>query len=182
MKRNRFFALTVLLVAFFSIVSCDEKVEPAEQSLIDPIEEPEVAVQGIYKMSAYYTTLATNLNGDNVSSRNQMTETICFNENYLELKANNSFTLTTNGPEIVPVENASSILECKVGTVISGTWTLEDNVLTLSYTMNSQQYDDAVLVSNEVISYPLVNQEIVTTENGEFVTATSAVEMIFTKQ
>lgn len=167
--------LFVLTVAFTTI-SCDnEPVDPA----LDLSSSS--SVTGTYFMTAFNSSIPTDLNGDGVSSTNQMNETNCFNGSYITLNANNTFVANSKGLDINS-NGSSSTIECFDDGTFSGTWVLSGNRLSITYMDQGVEYtDEAVLSGNTIVSTYQNGEVVGTTSSGEPVYLTSNLQIIFTK-
>ncbi|WP_445715960.1 lipocalin family protein [Flavobacterium sp.] len=169
-------ALFVLSLAF-TTVSCDnEPVDPALE-----IGGGGSFITGTYFMTAFNSSIPTDLNGDGISSTNQMNETNCFNGSYITLNANNTFVANSKGLDINS-NGSTSTIECFDDGDFSGTWFISGNILSITYMDQGVEYtDEAVLIGNTIVS-TFQNGEVVgTTSTGEPVYLTSNLQIIFTK-
>lgn len=168
------------LIALFAAVlftSCDN--EPLDPDLnIDDFNTSSVA--GNYKLTAFNTTVPTDLNGDGTNSTNQLSETNCFDNTFLSLNADHTFVADSKGIDIV--DNA---LSCFEDDDLSGTWALEGNNLVLTYVdpVDGNTYADSFSVQGSVLKHTATGGDIVgTTSTGEPVYLTSNIEFIYSKQ
>jgi len=136
------------------------------------------SVIGTYNMTAFNTSILTDLNNDGVASPNQMSETTCFNGNTLILNSNNTFVQTTKGVEI----NGSAI-SCYVDPDINGIWSVSGSVLTISYVYGGVPVSDNYVISGNTLTYSVTNEDIVgTTSGGSPVTLNGDISIVYTKQ
>lgn len=139
-------------------------------------------ITGTYLMTAFNTTVPTDLNGDGTSSTNQMEETTCFNNNTIIIYANNTFTATAKGVDIV-FDGANEVIECFTDPDFSGTWSQNGNNITFTYVDGGESYSDTYVLNGNTISLTYNDGEVVgTTDNGEPVYLTSDLTFIYTKQ
>ncbi|UUC44870.1 lipocalin family protein [Flavobacterium cerinum] len=139
-------------------------------------------IAGTYKMTAFNTSVPTDLNGDGTPSTNQMNETSCFNNTMLVLSANNTFTSTGSSLEIV-TDGTNTTLECTEDPSYGGTWTLSGNILKLTYTEDGETYTDQYTVSGNTLKISLAEGLIVGSgSGGEPAYLTANIDIIFTKQ
>ena len=101
-KRFSLAALLIVSVLIFS--SCSD--EPVDSVLAAQLAEynssnqvstgggSTSSVVGTYLLTAFNTSIPTDLNGDGTASTNQMSETSCFNNSLFVLNSNNTFTAT----------------------------------------------------------------------------------------
>ncbi len=88
---------------------------------------------GTYLMTAFNTSVPTDLNGDGTPSTNQMNETSCFNNSLLTLNANNTYTANSKGIDI-NTTGSTSVIACTTDPDDNGTWVLNGSVITLTST------------------------------------------------
>ena len=132
-------------------------------------------------MTAFNSSVPTDLNGDGTASTNQMNETNCFAGNYIILNANNTFTANAKGVEI-SVTGSASVLACYEDPLMNGTWSLSGNQLTLTYTDSGIVYDDVFTVVGNTLKISTQQGEVVgTTSTGEPVYLTANLELVYTK-
>jgi hypothetical protein len=169
----------LFLTTFFALCSCTTDTE-----VIDPaINVNAGGVTGTYAMTAYNTTIPTDLNNDGNTSVNQMLETSCFNGNLIVINSNNTFTATSKGVEI-SVLGTTSTIGCFSDSNINGTWTMVGNVLKLTYTLETIVYTDEYVYSgNNKLTYTDGQGEIVaTTATDQPVYLSSKIDVIYSKQ
>lgn len=164
-------------------------------SWVGPINVAPVAnsgsVAGTYKLTAFNTSVPTDLNNDGTASTNQLTETNCFNDMFLVLNANNTFVSDSKGTEIaIEVDGATGevveTIGCFTDPDVTGTWSLNGNVLSLTYTdsdTGEQITDNFNVVGNTLVA-TINDGEVVGTETttGAPVYLTSDITIIYTKQ
>lgn len=172
------FATSILsLIAVITFYSCDN--EP-----IDPkvdLEAGNPNVVGSYALTAYNTTIPTDLNNDRTASINQMTETQCYNNNVLTINSNNTFSVTSKGVKIANQQTTPTI-ECFTDPVITGTWASSNNTVTLTYVKSGVTVTQAYVLVGNTLSYKKSKVEIVaTSSNGTPVYLTSDIEVIYSK-
>jgi hypothetical protein len=168
MKHTKFKTFVFAAIITLGLSACTTTVEPLDPSInLNSFSN----IVGTYAMTAFNTSVPTDLNNDGTASTNQMTETTCFNGNTLAIFANNTFTATGKGLEINMTETTSTI-ECYTDPDITGTWAIVGNVLTLTYTDGGFPYTEAFVFSgNNTLTY--------TEEQGEVVGMTSANEPVY---
>ena len=64
-------------------------------------------------MTAFNSSIPTDLNGDGSASTNQMNETNCFNGSFITLNSNNTFVADSKGIDINTKSNKILIFENK---------------------------------------------------------------------
>jgi hypothetical protein len=184
MKKLSFLALAVFALSFYS---CDvEPVDPA--AIANAANNPGVggnnggsgsAITGTYILTAFNTSVPTDLNNDGTSSINQMSETNCLNNSLLTLNTNGTFTADTKGVEI---DLNTTQLACFVDPDINGTWTLQGNTLRLSYTEGGVPYTDEYTVVGNTLVMFIEDGSIVGTTGGNPIYLNSDITFIYTKQ
>jgi lipocalin-like protein len=135
-------------------------------------------IVGTYRMTAFNTSVPTDLNGDSSPSTNQMSETSCFNNSMLTLNSNNTFSADSRGVEI----SGAGTLTCYTDPVISGTWVVAGNQLAVTYTDGGEQYTDFFTVSGNTLKATTNDGEVVASIGGTFEYVPSNIEIIYTKQ
>lgn len=171
-------SLLAFSLVFVSVSCDDEPIDPA----IDPSSFGSSGVIGTYLMTAFNSSVPTDLNNDGTRSTNQMNETNCFNGNTMVLNSDNTFTSTSKGIDI-ETNGTNEIITCFVDPNITGTWSLSGNQLTLTYTQSGQQFTDIFMVSGSRLTLSITDGEIVgTTSGGAPVYLNADIDIIFTKQ
>lgn len=171
-------ALSILsLITVLAFYSCDN--EP-----IDPkvdLEASNSNAVGSYALTAYNTSIPTDLNNDGTVSINQMTETQCFNNNVLTINSNNTFSITSKGVEIVNPQTTPT-MTCYTHSIIIGTWAIANNVLTLTYIEAGVTVtDDYILAGNTLTNTKDQIEIVATTSNDTPVYLTSDVVVVYSK-
>lgn len=136
---------------------------------------------GIYKMTAFNSSVPTDLNEDGTASTNQMSESTCFTDNTFVINSDNTFTATQKGVEI-GFDGTNETIECYTDPSISGTWDLNGTVITFSYTEDGVPTVQDYVVSNTTLIMTMDDGEVVGTSGGNPVYLTSNLEVIYTKQ
>ena len=170
--------LTAALLSIFTLMtfsSCN--IEPLDSDLLGNVINPD-SVAGTYRMTAFNTGIPTDLNHDGTTSTNQMLETSCFNNNFITINPNGTFTATSKGVDV----SASATLECYTDPNIAGTWVLNGTVLTLSYVEASVQISEMFSVSGNSLTYSVALGEIVsTTSTNAAVFLNSSYNIVYTR-
>ena len=138
-------------------------------------------VVGTYLLTAFNTSVPTDLNGDGTTSTNQMNETTCLNNSFLTLNSDNTFTATGGGIDI-DLTTTPNVITCTTEPPTVGTWSLTGNQLTTTYVDSSVTYTDVLTYANNSLTYTILNGEVVGTANGSPVFLTSNISLIYTKQ
>lgn len=183
---------SIFTVLFFGVlfVSCDNEVlDPVilQQINTNANNNPgngnptNTTISGTYLLTAFNSSVATDLNGDGVSSINQMNETSCFNGSSITLNANNTFTATGNGVEI-DLSTTPNTIVCTSEPATTGTWSLSGNQLSTTYVEGGITYTDVVTVVGNTLVYSASNGEVVGIANGVPVYLTANLTVIYSKQ
>lgn len=151
-------------------------------SFTNTVAPPPVGLAGSYKLTAFNTSVPTDLNGDGTSSTNQLTETTCFNDMFLTLNPNNTFNADAKGIEITINGGGVSELSCFTDPDYSGTWSVAGNILTLTYTEDGTPYTDSYTISGNTLSATVEDGTVVGTSGGNPIELTSDITFVFTKQ
>ena len=191
-KINKLFAF-IALIATFSISSCSE-VEPLDPVLSNQIEAGNGSgngnagggngstIAGRYVMTAFNTSVPTDLNSDGNASVNQMNETACFNNNIIEINTNNTFTATSKGIDI-DLTTTTPVIECFTDPSISGTWSVSNNVISFNYVDGGTPQQDSFVVAGNTLTLTVPDGEIVgTTSTGEPIYLDADITIVYTKQ
>jgi hypothetical protein len=190
------FSLAISSVGFlFLFNSCN--VEPIDPVLADQLAQNNssnnnnnngggsnggnTSVAGTYLLTAFNTSVPTDLNGDGTSSINQMSETTCFNNSTFILNSNNTFTATGGGIDI-DLSVTPNVLTCFTDPSTNGTWTLNGNQLTTNYMEGGVSYTDVFTVVGNTLIITEQNGEVVGMANGNPVFLTSDITAIYSKQ
>lgn len=180
MKKIKFITASLLFFTAFNLVSCSSDNEPIDPA-IDLDNWGTTSIAGSYLMTAFNTSVPTDLNNDGTASTNQMGETNCFNNNTLILNADNTFTATSKGVDIITTGTVATF-DCFTDPSITGTWTLTGSTLSLTYTDAGEQNVDVFTVSGNTLTMTISQGEIVGTSSSNVpVFLTSNIDIIYTK-
>ncbi|MEC4005785.1 lipocalin family protein [Flavobacterium sp. SUN052] len=142
-------------------------------------------IEGTYKLTTFNTSVPTDLNGDGVNSTNQMNETVCFNNTFITLNADHTFTADNKGIDI-DTTVTPNVLTCFSDPATTGTWVLNGNVLTTTYVESGVTYTDNVNVVGSTLQSTIQAGDVIATAtvNGvpTPVTIISDITIIYTKQ
>jgi hypothetical protein len=142
-------------------------------------DDDAVDVSGSYRLTAFNTSVPTDLNGDGTTSTNQMTETDCFNNSILTLSPNNTYTTLEKGVEI-NLDGINSTIECYDDGSSSGTWSFDgNNKVTV---VDGQEIYDLIIDGNNLRLKLLSTEVVGVDQNGDPVTLNSDIEFVYTKQ
>lgn len=175
----------------FLLVSCDNEV-------VDPVLAAQVAannpanggggggvipnsIAGTYILTAFNTSVPTDLNGDGTNSTNQMNETTCFNNSLFILNSNNTFTANSKGIDI-DITSTPNTLTCFTDPDTTGTWSLSGNILTTTYVESGVTYNDQFTVVGNTLVFNEPSGQIVGMASGNPVYLTSSIALVYSKQ
>lgn len=149
----------------------------------DVTTTPPAGIVGSYLLTAFNTSVPTDLNGDGTSSTNQLNETTCLNNSFLTINANNTFSTDSKGLEII-VGSGGGVDEvaCFEDALITGTWSLTGNQITFTYTDEGEVYNDTFTVNGNTLTFTIEDGDIVGYAGGAPAYLTSDITFIFTKQ
>lgn len=148
----------------------------------DVTTTPPPGIVGSYLLTAFNTSVTTDLNGDGTNSTNQLNETTCFNDSFLTINANNTFSTDSKGIEIIFGTSGVDEVACFEDAEITGTWSLTGNQISFTYTDEGEIYTDVFTVSGNTLTYTLEDGDIVGNAGGSPVYLTSDITLIYTKQ
>ncbi len=138
---------------------------------------PTGTVPGLYKLTAFNTSVPTDLNGDGTSVTNQMNEVTCFNDSFMTINVNNTYVADSKGVDI----DFNGDYECFTDPDDTGTWVLNGTQLTM--TSSDTTIDPAVFtVSGNTLTFTVPNGTAFTDDNGTVVEITCDLTLIYTKQ
>ncbi|ESU25338.1 hypothetical protein FLJC2902T_31460 [Flavobacterium limnosediminis JC2902] len=144
MKRINILA-TLALMSAFLLASCGD-TEPVDPAVVTGNTNDEII--GRYRLTAFNTDVQTDLNNDGNKSTNQMSETACYNNMFLTLNEDNTFTADSKGVGI----SATDALQCSTAPIKSGTWVYTGGQLLLTYAEGAGSITDSYTVSGDQIS------------------------------
>jgi Family of unknown function (DUF6252)/Lipocalin-like domain len=138
-------------------------------------------IAGTYLLTTFNSSVATDMNNDGVSSNNLFSESTCYNNSLLVLNANNTFTQTSKGLDIVTT-GTTQTTSCFVDPDDTGTWSVSGNVLTLTYP--SPTPSEQLNISGNTLSATEPAGQVVgyVTPSTTPVYLTSNLSFVFTKQ
>jgi len=183
--------IIVFTFSMFLLVSCDNEV-------VDPVLAAQVAannpanggggggvipnsIAGTYILTAFNTSVPTDLNGDGTNSTNQMNETTCFNNSLFILNSNNTFTANSKGIDI-DITSTPNTLTCFTDPDTTGTWSLSGNILTTTYVESGVTYNDQFTVVGNTLVFNEPSGQIVGMTSGNPVYLTSSIALVYSKQ
>lgn len=174
--------LSILVIfASLTLVSCEN--EPIDPSLANNTNSGgnsgNVNVNGTYKLTAFNSSIPTDLNNNGTSSTNQMNEHTCFNDMFLTLNSNHTFNADSRGIEI---NLAGTGTECYTEPDYNGTWVQNGNTVTLTYVDSGVTYNDNLVVSGNTLSLAVAGGEVIGLAGGLPVYIISNIQIVYTKQ
>lgn len=195
MTKIKILSIFTIILAAFSFVSCDN--EPLDPVLVAQINANNGSnggsgggsgggvtptnIAGSYILTAFNTSVPTDLNGDGTASTNQVTETTCLNNSLFVINSNNTFTADAKGIDI-DLTTTPNVLTCFTDPDITGTWTLVGNILKTTYVEGGITYNDEFTVIGNTLVLTVNDGEVVGTAAGAPVFLTSDITIIYSKQ
>jgi hypothetical protein len=197
MNKQNSASIFLFIFSFFIFVSCDN--EPLDPILAAQINTPGTggtgggntgggagggstsSVVGSYILTAFNTSVPTDLNGDGTPSTNQMSETSCFNNSLFIINSNNTFSATGGGIDI-DLTTTPNVITCFTDPVTTGTWSLSGNQLTTNYIEAGIPYTDVFTVVGNTLILTYQDGEVVGTAGGNPVFLTADITAIYSKQ
>lgn len=175
-----------VFISSFMFVSCED--EPVDATLVNNTNTNNTGgggntggtnVIGTYKLTAYNSSVPTDLNNDGTNSTNQLNETTCFNNMFLVLNSNHTFNADSKG---IDIDLAGTGTECFTDPDYNGSWVLNGTTLTLTYVDTGVTYVDNYNVSGNTLNTSVSNGEVVGMVGGQPVYLTANLQIIYTKQ
>jgi len=149
--------LFALLVLFIFSCSSDDNNTP---------DSTPIVIEGLYTITAVNTDPATDLNFDGNTSTNQMDETDCYNNMAIAANGFGDFNGILKrialGTEIDIITGEEVVVDVCLETFAEGTYVLNGNMLTLTYTEGDTTVNQTYLASTNTIRITLTNQQLVT--------------------
>lgn len=181
MKTRQLFAAIALVVTSIVFNSCE--YEPVDSDIeIVEFKPDQSKFIGNYRMTAYNTSIPTDLDLDGNSSVNQMDETTCYDFNSLVLNEDNTFVYDVKGVEIVS-DGMTDSFNCFSKSQISGTWILSGNKIIVEYTVNNSQKSEQFIISGNTLQKSFNNIDIVASSNSKKpIYINGGVTVVYTKQ
>ncbi len=183
MKKIKNLSYIFVLFTTFTLISCED--EPIDATLLNNStssgggSSPGASVAGTYRLTAFNTSVPTDLNNDGNPSSNQLNETSCYNNSFLTLNTNNTFSADSKG---VDIDLTTNVIECFSDPVIIGTWSISGSTLSLTYVDSGVTYTDTYNVSGSTLTYSVNGGEVVGTSGGSPVYLTTNIQIVYSKQ
>lgn len=165
------------------IFSCSKNDDPIQTPTLTPKNDqvvvvPNETVVGRYLLTQFNTDFETDLNGDNIGSKNQKNETTCYDNYSLELKADGTFT---NNSRIVVKNPSNNSAICNQATDLFGTYSVSGNEVTLvpasvNYAPKKFMFSESKILKSEKVRLTILNYF-----GGQFLPASSEVEYVYSK-
>lgn len=172
-----------VIITSLSFVSCEN--EPLDPSLANSTNSGggnsggSSSVAGTYKLTAFNSSIPTDLNNNGTSSTNQMNEHTCFNDMFLTLSSNHTFNADARGIEI---NTAGTGTECYTDPDYNGTWVQNGNTITLTYVDGGTTYNDVFTINGNTLNFSITGGEIIGLSGGSPVYLTANIQLVYTKQ
>ncbi|MEO0036972.1 MAG: hypothetical protein RIQ59_183 [Bacteroidota bacterium] len=119
----------------------------------------QTTIAGTYLLTAFNTSVPTDLNNDGTASSNQLSETSCYNNMLLTLNADHSFIANSKGVDIVS-NGTTETMSCFTDPDETGAWSLVGNTLTLTV-LGNPTTTETYTVSGNTISATAQNGQVV---------------------
>lgn len=188
----KLFSTAVFSIAFLFIFnSCN--VEPIDPVLANQLAQNNsngtvggnlnpTSIEGTYLLTAFNTSVPTDLNNDGVASVNQLSETSCYNNMLLTLNADHTFVANSKGVDI-DLNGTTQTLSCFSDPDETGAWSLVGNTLTLTV-LGAPTTTETYTVSGNTISATAQNGQAVgyDTVTNSPVYLTCNITIVYTKQ
>lgn len=192
---NKTKQLLTLVLGIFTLLFTSCEVEPLDPSLINADNSGgnsnnnggggnngggnSTSIVGTYILTAYNSSVPTDLNNNGISSTNQMNEHSCFNDMFLTLNSNNTFNANARGIEI---NTAGTATDCYIDPDYNGTWTQNGNTITLNYTDGGTTYNDTFSIVGNTLTFSITGGEVIGLAGGNPVYLMSNIQLVYTKQ
>lgn len=181
MKKIKNLCYLFVFFTTFTFISCED--EPVDPTLLINSSSngggTVTNVAGTYKLTAFNTSVPTDLNNDGNTSSNQLNETSCYNNSFLTLNTNNTFSADSKG---VDINLTTNIIECFTDPVTIGTWSVSGSTLSLTYVDSGVTYTDMYTISGNSLTYSLNGGEVVGMSGSSPVYLTTNIQIVYTKQ
>ncbi|CAL65126.1 secreted protein [Christiangramia forsetii KT0803] len=165
MKMNNLFKIKTLAVLFLfvAVFSSCSKEEVSDQSQLKVSNATAVTTNdmiGYWKLSGMIADTAVNLNQDEISSRNLLNETDCFNTMSITFDQDGTF-VTNNAQMTFEAETSNDQFLCLTDRMDNGKWQVEENKLILSMIINGETYthEKAINLDSNKFSFDVTKIE-----------------------
>jgi len=140
------------------------------------------SIEGTYLLTAFNTSVPTDLNNDGTASVNQLSETSCYNNMLLTLNADHTFVANSKGVDIV-ANGSTQTMSCFSDPDDTGAWSLSGNTLTLTI-LGNPTTTETFTVSGNTLSATAQNGQAVGYDTVTHAPAylTCNITIIYTKQ
>ena len=152
--------LTIISLSLITLTSCSSDDENTKST--------ETTVFGKYELVSYNTIPATDINDDGIESQNQALESNCHNEFSITLNEDGTSNVVYTFLELETDSNdmVTQNIECDVTNERSGTFAVENNILTLQYDFDGTPEQTVFTIEGNTITSE--NEEIdLLTRNDE---------------
>ncbi len=127
----------------------------------------ETRIFGRYELVSYNTSPATDINGDGTESENQALESNCHNNFFITL--NEDGTSNVSYTFLAPERDSNGMqtknIGCDVTNDRSGTFTVEDNILTLQYDFDGIPEQTLFTIDGNTITSESEETDLLTRNN-----------------
>ncbi|WP_041249960.1 lipocalin family protein [Christiangramia forsetii] len=162
---NNLFKIKTLAVLFLfvAVFSSCSKEEVSDQSQLKVSNATAVTTNdmiGYWKLSGMIADTAVNLNQDEISSRNLLNETDCFNTMSITFDQDGTF-VTNNAQMTFEAETSNDQFLCLTDRMDNGKWQVEENKLILSMIINGETYthEKAINLDSNKFSFDVTKIE-----------------------
>lgn len=145
--------------------------------VVSAVGGPVSGVVGNYKLTAFNSSVPTDLNNDGTNNTNQMNEVSCFNNSFLLVNANNTYVADQAGVELASDGGYSCFTEPDD----TGTWVLAGNQLSF-ISSDISMGTTTFTVSGNTLTYTVPAGTVLDDDNGVVVEVTADLTLIYTKQ
>jgi Lipocalin-like domain len=169
MKKGKILALALLAISFGA---CSDD---------DASNNDSGSIEGVYDLTEFNTSVATDFNEDGTESTNQMDETNCYDTRKIDFNSDNTFTYDL---DYILINTATGEAVCTTSDV-SGTWTASNNTITAVYeeedgtevtlTFTRSEDSDTLTQNTVLTTFPDRDAE------GVAFNRVGSVELVFTK-
>lgn len=117
MKNGKILAIAILAI---SMGACSDD---------DTSNNDSGSIEGVYNLTEFNTSAATDYNEDGTESTNQMDESNCYNDRKIDFNSDNTFTYES---DYILIDTNTGVSTCAENDV-AGTWTASNNTITATY-------------------------------------------------
>ena len=169
--------LTIVGLSLITLNSCS--------SDDDNTKSEETTVFGTYELVTYNTSPSTDINGDGTESENQALESNCHNEFSITLNEDGTSNViyTFLELEIDSNDMETQNIECDVTNERSGTFTVENDILTLQYDFDGIPEQTLFTIEGNTITSESEDIDLLTrNDEGNLVFVDGTLNVVLEKQ